>query len=52
MNWIINFIWDYFPSCKACKKHEEERREILKMIEELLKTQNECLEYMKKLKSK
>jgi len=50
MNWIMKIIWDYFPTCQECKRHQEQRKEMLKMIEDILKTQNECLEYMKKLK--
>ena len=50
MNWFIRFIWDYFPSCEECRKYKEEREDILKMVEDLLKTQTECLEYLKTLK--
>ena len=52
MNWLMNLIWDYFPTCKECKKHEEEKLEILKMIEDLVKTQSEIIIYLRQLKKK
>ena len=45
MNWIINFIWDYFK-CPKCDKYKQREDEILKLVEDLVKTQTEIIEYL------
>ncbi len=52
MDWLINLIWDYFPTCKECEKHEKEKLEMLKMVESLVKTQTEIIMYLRELKKK
>jgi len=46
MDWIINFIWDYFK-CKECDKYQLREQELLGLVNQLIKSQNELLEYMK-----
>ena len=45
MNWLINFIWDYFK-CKKCIEYEERQKELHILVLNLLKTQNEILQYI------
>jgi len=45
MNWIINFIWDYFK-CPTCDKYKQREEEVLKLVQDLVKTQTEILEYL------
>ena len=49
MDWIINFIWDYFK-CKECEKYKEREEELNILVKDLLKTQNEILEYLQIVK--
>ena len=51
MNWM-KYLWDFFPPCEQCKKNQTETLEMLRLIEDLVKTQSEMLQYMKKIKSK
>ena len=45
MNWIINFINDYFH-CKECEKYNDREIELRKLIKQLIDTQNELLKYI------
>tara|TARA_R100001591_G_scaffold100264_1_gene106672 strand:+ start:697 stop:846 length:150 start_codon:yes stop_codon:yes gene_type:complete len=45
MNWVINFIWDYFK-CKECDEYKKREEELRKLVCDLLKTQNELLNYL------
>ena len=47
MDWIINFIWDYFK-CKECEKIKNREQELIFLVQDLLRTQNELLEYLNK----
>ncbi len=46
MKWVINFIWDYFK-CKECDKYKLREQELLCLVNQLIKSQNELLEFMK-----
>ena len=34
MEWVINFIWDYFK-CKECDKYKLREQELLCLVEQL-----------------
>jgi hypothetical protein len=45
MQWIINFIYDYFE-CKECEKYHDREMELRKLIRDLIDTQTKLLEYI------
>jgi len=47
MDWIINYIWDYFK-CKECDKYKKREQELIFLVQDLLRTQNELLEFLDK----
>ena len=50
MEWIINFVWDYFK-CKECVKYETTQKELVSLVKDLLKTQKEILKYIDLMES-
>ena len=45
MQWIINFIYDYFE-CKHCKEYHDREIQLKTLIKELIDTQTKLLEYI------
>ena len=50
MDWIISFIWDYFK-CKECDKYKNTQKELISLVNDLLKTQKEILKYIDLIES-
>ena len=46
MEWVINYIWYYFK-CKECDKYKVREQELLSLLEQLLKSQDELIKFMK-----
>jgi len=47
MEWIISFIWDYFK-CKECDTYKRREQELVFLVQDLIRTQNELLKYIDK----
>lgn len=45
MDWIISFIWDYFK-CKECDKFKKREQELVFLVQDLIRSQNELLKYI------
>ena len=45
MNWLVKIFWDYFP-CEKCTYKKEVNKELIILVNDLLKTQNEILKYI------
>ncbi len=45
MNWLMTIIWDYFP-CEKCKYEKDVNKELIVLVNDLLKTQKEILKFI------
>ena len=45
MNWLMTIFWDYFP-CEKCKYEKDVNKELIVLVNDLLKSQNEILKFI------
>ena len=47
MNWLMTIFWDYFPCANGkCKYEKDVNKELIVLVNDLLKTQNEILKFI------